>query len=178
MFAPTRAPGMTPITSTTKIAQAIWPRTACTIVLGTATIAIRTSDVPRAPLSGIPSIVVTSGTKSTPPPTPSSPETNPVNPPRTAYAQPGLDPRGRTAYSPPNPTRIACHPISTAVTRSNQCGSTRAVSHAPATAPTTPGTAAKRIARQLTSPARAYVEPQTIAVGMITGRGVPTAMYG
>src|SRR5438093_474182 len=51
--APMRAPGTTPITSTRKMVQSMCPRAACTIVPGTATIAISTSDVPSARFNGI-----------------------------------------------------------------------------------------------------------------------------
>ena len=131
------------------------PRAACTIVPGIAMIAMNTRDVPSARFRGIPSIVVTSGTNTMPPPTPSSPDTKPVKPPNAVYCQPGVEPRGRTRYVLERPMRTACHAISPAVTSSNQCGSIDDVIHAPAAAPAVPGIAANRTARQLTSRARA-----------------------
>ena len=63
MLAPIRAPGMTPSTKTNAISQSMCPRAACTIVPGIAMTAMRTRDVPSARFSGIPSIVVTNGTR-------------------------------------------------------------------------------------------------------------------
>ncbi len=79
-----RAPGITPIVSTRKIPQSMWPSRACTIVPGITRAEMITSDVPSARLSGIPRTVVRIGTMMMPPPTPRRPETSPAASPAIA----------------------------------------------------------------------------------------------
>ena len=62
----------------------MWPSAACTIVPGITSATIASSEVPSARFSGIPSTPARSGTMMSPPPIPSSPETNPADQPDPA----------------------------------------------------------------------------------------------
>ena len=143
MRAPSLAPGITPSVSTRKIAQSMFPRSAWTIVPGITRIAITSSEVPSARRSGIPIQIVRAGTITIPPPTPSSPETNPASSPIAAYFHPGVSPRTHGVRGVrPTITWTAVIAIRPAVTRSNRCAFTTSVSNAPTIAPPTPGSAA------------------------------------
>src|SRR6185436_6560682 len=149
------------------------------MVPGITRIAITSSEVPSARRSGIPIQIVNAGTMTIPPPTPSSPETNPATRPIAAYFEPGVSPRTHGVRGVrPAITWTAVTAIRPAVTRSSRCAFTTSVNNAPTIAPPTPGTAAHRAARKLTSPAFAYVYEPTSEVGRMTGRGVAIAWIG
>jgi hypothetical protein len=154
----------------------MFPRSAWTIVPGITSTAITSSDVPSARRTGMPIQSVKAGTITIPPPTPSSPDTNPAPRPIAPYFQPGVRPRSHGVFgSRPTITCTAVNAIRPAVTSSSRWTFTTSVSSAPATAPPIPGTAAQRAARKLTSPAFAYVYEPTREVGRMTGKGVAIA---
>src|SRR6185295_11000268 len=104
------------------------------------------------------------------------PETNPASRPIAAYFHPGVSPRTHGVRGVrPRTTWTAVIAIRPAVIRSNRCAFTTSVSSAPAIAAPTPGIAAHRAARKLTSPAFAYVYDPTSEVGRMTGSGVAIA---